>query len=424
MKKENFRKETICVQGNYDPQNGEPRTLPLYQSTTYKYDDCDEVAALFDLEKAGHMYSRISNPTVAAFEEKIAMLEGGVGALATSSGQAATLIGVTNICYNGDHILAGNNIYGGTYNLLKTSLSKFGIEVSFFDPSLSVDEIVALAKDNTKLIFGETIGNPVLNILDIEKFAQVAKLVNIPLMVDNTLATPMLCNPIAHGANIVMHSTTKYIDGHATCLGGIIVDGGNFDWANGKFPCLTENDPSYHGVSYTETFGNDAYITKARVQLMRDFGSTMSPFNAFMTNLGTESLHVRMKAHCENALIVAKYLEKHPKVSWVNYPGLETSPEYGLVEKYLGAKGGGVLTFGVKGDLEDGKKFVKNLDMIKLVVHVADARSCIIHPASTTHRQMTAKELEDSKISTDLMRLSIGIENVEDIIADIEQAFA
>lgn len=419
-----MKKETICVQGNYNPENGETRTLPLYQSTTYKYDDCDDLAALFDLQKEGHIYSRISNPTVCTFEEKINMLEGGVGALATSSGQAAAMIAITNICYAGDHILAGNNIYGGSFNLIKTSLGKFGITVTFFDPNLSAEEIAGLAQENTKLIFGETIGNPVLNILDIEKFAKAAGAINVPLLVDNTLATPILCNPIAHGANLVMHSTTKYIDGHATCIGGMIVDGGNFDWTNGKFDCLTEKDPSYHGLSYTETFGKAAYIMKARVQLMRDFGSTMSPFNAFLTNLGAESLHVRMKAHCDNALAVAKYLEKHPKVSWVKYPGLESSADYALTQKYLGGKGGGVLTFGVKGSIEDSKAFVKKLELIKLVVHVADARSCIIHPASTTHRQMTAKELEASKITTDLMRLSIGIENAEDIIADIEQALA
>lgn len=419
-----MKKETICVQGTYRPKNGEPRVLPLYQSTTYKYDDCDEVAALFDLTKDGHMYSRISNPTVNAFEEKIALLEGGVGALATSSGQAASLIAITNICYAGDHVLAGNNIYGGTYNLIKTSLGKFGIEVTFFDPSISEDEIVALAKDNTKLIFGETIGNPVLNILDIEKFANAAKRIGVPLAVDNTLATPILCNPIAYGANIVTHSTTKYLDGHASCVGGIIVDGGNFDWTNGKFDCLTENDPSYHGISYTETFGKAAYITKARVQLLRDFGSTMSPFNAYLTNLGTETLHIRMKAHCENALKVAKYLETHPKISWVNYPGLENSPEKTLVDKYLNGYGGGVMTFGIKGGVEEGKEFIKKLKMISLVVHVADARSCVLQPASTTHRQLTDGELKAGNISPEMIRFSVGIENADDIIADIEQALA
>lgn len=420
--KNNFNKGTICVQGGYKPNSGEPRILPIYQSTTYKYDDPDEVAALFDLKAEGHMYSRISNPTVAAFEEKVNELEGGVGALAVSAGQTATALSILNICKNGEHIVASSTLYGGTFSLLSTTLKKFGINVTFVNPDASEEEILSCFKDSTRAVFGETIGNPGLNILDFEKFATVAKKKEVPFIVDNTLATPYLCNPLEHGANIVIHSTTKYIDGHATSIGGIIVDGGNFKWENGKYPDLTEPDPSYHGIKYVETFKNAAYIVKARVQLLRDFGACTSPFNSFLFNLGLETLHLRMERHSYNALKLAQYLQNHENVSWVSYPFLESHASYGLAKKYLPKGASGILTFGIKGGVEAGKQFIRNLKLAALVVHLGDARTSVIHPASTTHRQLTKQEQLASGVTSDLIRVSVGIEDIEDIIKDFNQA--
>ncbi|SMB87281.1 O-acetylhomoserine sulfhydrylase [Desulfonispora thiosulfatigenes DSM 11270] len=421
MKKE-WGLGTRSVQGGYEPKAGEPRVLPLYQSTTYKYDDVDQVARLFDLEENGHMYSRISNPTVAALEEKVNMLEGGVGALATSSGQAASTLALLNICGAGSHVIAISTLYGGTYNLFAVTLKKIGIEVTFVDPELSAEEIEKHFCVNTRAIFTESIGNPGLNVLDFEKFAQIAKAKDVPLIVDNTFPTPYLCRPFEHGANIVIHSTTKYIDGHASSVGGIIVDGGNFNWNTGKYPEITEPDPSYHGLSYTETFGDAAYIVKARVTLMRDYGSCMSPFNAYLTNIGLETLHLRMERHSENTLKLAEFLEKHENVAWVNYPGLENHPSYALAQKYLPKGASGVLTFGVKGGYEAGKKFMNSLKLAALVVHVADVRSSVLHPASMTHRQLTEEQQIACGITPDLIRVSVGIEDIEDIIKDFDQA--
>ncbi|HOQ17743.1 MAG: O-acetylhomoserine aminocarboxypropyltransferase/cysteine synthase [Epulopiscium sp.] len=414
--------ETIAVQGGYTPQNSEPRILPIYQSTTYKYDSAEHVAKLFDLEEEGHMYTRISNPTLAALEEKVAQLEGGVGALSTASGQAATTLAILNICQSGEHIVAASNLYGGTFTLLASTFKKFGIEVSFVDPDSSAEEIKKHFRPNTKALFGETIGNPSLNILDFEKFSSIAKEMGVPFIVDNTFATPYLCKPLEHGANVVVHSATKYFDGHATSVGGIIVDGGNFDWTNGKYPGFTEADPTYHGVKYVEQFGKQAYIVKARVQLLRDLGSTLSPFNAFLINLGLETLHLRMERHSENALKLAQFLQGHPKVEWVNYPGLESHRSYALAKKYLPRGCSGVLTFGVKGGKEAGMKFINRVKLAALVVHVADARTSVIHPASTTHRQLTKEEQISSGVTEDLIRVSVGIENIEDIISDFDQA--
>lgn len=417
-----WRIETTAVQGGYEPDNGEPRVLPIYQSTTYKYNSCEEVAKLFDLEAPGHMYTRISNPTVEALEKKMAMLEGGVGAMATSSGQAATMIAVMTICTAGEHLLASSTLYGGSFSLLKTTLKKFGIEVTFVDPDLSLEELKTYIKPNTKAVFAETIGNPGLNILDFEKFKDLAHGSEIPLIIDNTFGTPALCRPIEHGADLVIHSCTKYTDGHATSVGGMIIDSGKFDWSRGKFPEMTTPDESYHGVVYVRDFGELAYITKARVQLLRDMGATMSPFNAFLMSVGLETLPLRMERHSENALAIAKWLESHHKIDWVVYPGLESHPSYNLAQKYLPLGCSGVLTFGVKGGREAGEKLINGLKMIALVVHVADTRSCMLHPASTTHRQLTEEEQAASGVLPDLIRFSVGIENIEDIKEDIEQA--
>ncbi len=422
MKKNNWDFETLCIQGGYTPNPGEPRILPIIQSTTYKYDDPDHVARLFDLKEEGHMYSRISNPTVAAFEEKISALEGGVGAVAVSSGQSAATLAILNICSVGDHILAAATLYGGTITLISSTLKKFGIEVTFVSPDLSKEEIVKHARENTKLVFGESIGNPGLNILDFEKFSQVAKKIKVPFIVDNTLITSYLCKPFEYGANIVIHSATKYIDGHATSIGGVIVDGGNFDWSCGKFDEFVKPDPTYHGISYLEAFKEKAYITKLRVQLLRDLGNCLSPFNAFLFNLGVETLHLRMERHSENALRLAQFLEKHEKISWVNYPYLESSKTYSLAKKYLPKGGSGILTFGIKGEAEAGKVFTKNLSLAALVVHVGDARTSVLHPASTTHRQLTEKEQIASGVTPDLIRVSVGIEKIEDIINDFNEA--
>lgn len=417
-----FRKGTICIQGSYEPKSGEPRVLPIYQSTTYKYSDPDEVADLFDLKREGHMYSRISNPTVGALEEKVNLLEGGVGALAVSSGQSASLITFLNICEAGQHIVAASTIYGGTTNLLASTLKKLGLEVTFVDPEASYEEIVSQFKDNTRAIFGETIGNPGLNILDFDKFSKVAKTMKVPFIVDNTLATPYLCNPFKHGANIVVHSATKYIDGHATSIGGIIVDGGNFNWDNGKYPELTEPDPSYHGVKYVETFGDAAFITKARVQLLRDLGCCLSPFNAFIMHNGLETLHLRMERHSENALKLAQFLENHPKVNWASYPKLQSHKSNDLAEKYLPLGASGIMTFGIKGGIEAAKNFTRNLKVAALVVHLGDARTSVLHPASTTHRQLTEEQQLASGVLPDLIRVSVGIEDIDDLIEDFDQA--
>ncbi len=425
QKQKQHAQETLCVQAGYQPQKGEPRILPIVQSTTYKYDEADDVAKLFDLEAEGHMYSRISNPTVAALEEKITALEGGLASLATSSGQSATLLAVLTICNAGEHILALSNLYGGTYTLFTSTLKKMGIEVSFINHNATPEEIRRGIKENTKLIFGETIGNPGVDVLDIELVAKAAHENMIPLVVDNTFATPYLCRPIDFGADIVTHSTTKYLDGHATSVGGIIVDSGRFNWEkSGKFPHLTEPDPSYHGLSYTKKFQEAAYITKARVAFLRDMGNTMSPFNAFLTNLGVETLAVRMERHSDNALKAAKYLADHHKVSWVNYPLLEGSPTYALAKKYLPKGGSGIISFGVKGGAEEGKAFINSLKLASLVVHVGDLRTHVLHPASMTHRQLSEEEQIKAGISPEMIRLSVGIEQVDDIIDDLEQAFS
>ena len=418
----NWEKGTICIQGGYTPKAGEPRVLPIFQSVTYKYDDPDHLAGLFNLEAEGHLYSRISNPTVAALEEKFAELQGGVGAVATSSGQAAVLYAILNICKAKDHIISSASLYGGTVNLFTVNLKKMGIEVTFVDPEASKEEILSLARENTKAIYGETIGNPGLNILDFDKFAEVSKELKIPFIVDNTVGTPYLCNPFEHGVNVVIHSTTKYADGHAQSIGGIVVDGGNFDWTNEKFNEFTEPDPSYHGIKYVETFGKAAYITKLRVTLGRDLGACQSPFNAYLTNLGLETLHLRMERHSQNALELAKWLEKHPKIKWVNYPYLESSPEYNRAKKYLKGGGSGLLTFGIDGDIEVAKKFTKALKLVALVVTLGDVRSCLLHPATTTHSQLSEEEQIASGVTPDLMRISIGIEDIKDIISDFEQA--
>ena len=419
-----MRIETKCVQAGYQPENGQPRILPIYQSTTYKYDSAEHLGKLFDLTAPGHMYTRISNPTVEMVEEKIAALEGGVGAMLTSSGQAANLLAVLNIASAGDNIVCSSAIYGGTINLFAFTLKRLGIETRFFTPEATDEEISALIDGRTRLVFGETVANPALIVCDIERLANIAHAHCVPLVIDNTFPTPVLCRPIEFGCDIVTHSTTKYMDGHASVVGGCIVDSGNFDWEKaGKYPELTEPDESYHGVVYTKSFGRAAYINKARAQLMRDFGCTPQPIAAFILNLGLESLAVRMERHCENAQAVAEYLEKHPKVSWVNFPGLASSPQHALAQKYLPKGVCGVISFGVRGGREAAMKFMDSLRLAQIVVHVADARTSVLHPASTTHRQLTDEQLVDAGISADLVRLSVGIENIEDILEDLEQAF-
>ncbi len=417
--------DTKCIQSGYHPGNGEPRTLPIYQSTTYKYDNADTLGQLFDLKAEGHMYSRISNPTLAAVEEKLADLEGGVGAMLVSSGQSANLLAVFNICSAGQNLIAMNNIYGGTINLLSVTLARMGIEVRYIHDRMTDDEVDALFDDKTRLVFGETITNPALTVLDISRYASIAHRHGVPLVVDNTFATPLLCRPFEFGADIVTHSTSKYMDGHANVLGGVVIDSGNFDWdASGKFPELTTPDESYHGVVYTKQFGRAAYVTKARVQLLRDFGCTMAPVAAYLLNLGLESMPLRVRRHSENALAVAEFLEKQPQVLWVNYPRLKSSPYYHLAEKYLPLGASGVVSFGVKGGREAAMKLMNSLRLAQIVVHVADARTCVLHPASTTHRQLTDQQLKDSGIGPEFIRFSVGIEDVRDILADLQQALA
>ena len=421
----NYKIETKCIQEGYKPENGEARVLPIYQSTTYKYESGEHLGKLFDLTAPGHMYTRISNPTVDYVEKKIAALEGGVGAMMVSSGQAASTSCVLNIANTGDNFVCSSSIYGGTTNLFAVTFKRLGIEVRFVTPGMTDDEIHALFDDRTRLVFGETIANPALDVFDIERFAAIAHSHNVPLVVDNTFATPVFCRPFEFGADIVVHSTTKYMDGHATVVGGVIVDSGKFDWAAaGKYPELTTPDDSYHGVIYTEQFGNAAYITKARVQLLRDLGMSPQPMAAFILNLGLETLALRMERHFENGLAVAKYLENHPKVSWVNFPALESSPEYEKCKKYLDGKTCGVVSFGVKGGREAAMKFMDSLSLANIVVHVADARTSVLHPASTTHRQLTDEQLVNAGIGADLVRMSVGIEHIDDIIADLENALS
>lgn len=415
--------ETKCVQAGYTAGNGQPRTLPIYQSTTFQYDSAAALGKLFDLEADGHMYSRISNPTVAAVEDKIAQLEGGAGAMLTSSGQAASFLAIFNICCQGQNFISLNNIYGGTINLFSVTLARMGIEVRFARDDMTDEEFEALFDDNTRLVFGETVANPALTVLDIQRYADLAHKHQVPLIVDNTFATPILCRPFEHGADIVTHSTTKYMDGHANVIGGVIVDSGHFDWAAaGKYPELTQADESYHGVVYTEKFGPAAYVTKARVQLLRDFGCTMPAMSAYLLNLGLESLAVRMGRHSENALAVAKFLEENEKVTWVNYPGLESNKYYALARKYLPLGAPGVVSFGVRGGREAAMKLMDSLRLARIVTHVADARTCVLHPASTTHRQLTDEQLVAGGIVPEMIRFSVGIENVQDIIADLQQA--
>lgn len=416
-----MKKETICIQAGYESTNGGPRVLPIYQSTTYSYESSEELAKLFDLSKDGHMYSRISNPTVEAVEKKVAALEGGVGAMMTSSGQAASLISVINITASGENFLCFSNLYGGTTNLFAVTLKKLGIEARFITYDMTDAQIEELIDDKTRLMFAETIANPSLEILDIEHYSSLAHKNGIPLIVDNTFATPVLCRPFEFGADIVVHSTSKYMDGHAEVVGGMIVDSGSFDWKD--YPCLTSPDESYHGVIYTEQFGRSAYITKARTQLMRDLGSTPSPFSAFLLNNGLETLHLRMERHSRNALEVARHLKKHEKVAWVNYPGLEDDRYHALAMKYLdNGYASGVVSFGTVNGKKGATVFMDSLKLAKICVHVADLRTCVLHPASTTHRQLTDEQLEKAGIKPEFIRFSTGIENIEDIIADIDQA--
>ncbi|MCQ2052043.1 MAG: O-acetylhomoserine aminocarboxypropyltransferase/cysteine synthase [Bacteroidaceae bacterium] len=419
-----YGKNTICVQSGWNPKSGEPRVLPIFQSTTFKYDSSDEMGQLFDLNKEGYFYTRLQNPTNDCVANKIAALEGGIAAILTSSGQAANYFAVFNICETGSHIVCASTVYGGTFNMFGTTMKKQGIDVTFINQNDDEETISKAFRPNTRCLFGETISNPGCEVLDIEKFARIAHNHGVPLIVDNTFATPINCNPIAWGADIVTHSTTKYMDGHATSVGGVVVDSGNFDWDAhaDRFPGLTTPDESYHGIVYTKKFGKLAYITKMTSQLMRDLGSIPSPFNSFLLNLGLESLHVRMPRHCSNALTVAQWLENNPKVAWVSYPGLKSSKYYDLAQKYLPNGSCGVMSFGIKGTKTDAIRFMDSLEFIAIVTHVADARSCILHPASHTHRQMSDEQLLAAGIAPDLMRLSVGIEDVNDIIADLKQA--
>ena len=420
-----MERETKCIQAGYVPKNGEPRMIPIVQSTTFKYDSSEEMGKLFDLEASGYFYTRLQNPTNDYVAAKLCALEGGSAGMLTSSGQAANFYAVFNICSCGDHVVASSTIYGGTYNLFAVTMKRMGIEFTFVDPDCSDEELEAAFKPNTKAVFGETIANPALNVFDIERFANMAHKHGVPLIVDNTFATPINCRPIEWGADIVTHSTTKYLDGHDATVGGCIIDSGKFDWMAhaDKFPGLTTPDDSYHGVTYAEKFGlGGAFITKATAQLMRDFGSIQAPMNAYLLNLGIESLHVRMPRHCENAQKVAEFLEAHECVEWVNYPGLKSNKYYELAQKYMPNGTCGVVSFGVKGGRKAAEKFMGKLQVAMIATHVADARTCVLHPASATHRQMNDDELRAAGVGPDLVRLSVGIENVNDIIADLAQA--
>lgn len=416
--------ETKCLHSGYTPKNTEPRVVPIVQSTTYVYDSTDDVAAVFDDPTKSLIYSRFENPTVMAVEEKIAALEGGIGAMCTSSGQAATLCSLLNILQAGDSFISTTTIYGGTINLFAVTFKKMGIECIFVSPDASEEEIRAAFKPNTKAVFGETIANPALTVFDIEKFAKIAHENNVPLIVDNTFPTPILCRPIEYGADIVIHSTSKYMDGHAVQVGGVIVDSGNFNWANGKFPEFTEPDESYHGLIYTKSYGKAAYIVKARMQLMRDFGCYPAAQSAFYLNLGLETLAVRMERYCKNAQIVAEFLEANENVESVNYPGLESNPYHELAKKYLPDGTSGVISFVIKGGRSTAVKFMDALQLASNEVHVADIRTCVLHPASATHRQLTDEQLVAAGINGGMIRLSVGLENVDDILADLKKGFA
>lgn len=422
--KKNLKKSTLCVHGGWEPKNGESRQLPIIQSTTFKYDNSEEMAMLFDLKKEGYFYTRLQNPTNDAVAKKIAALEGGVGAMLTSSGQAANFYAVFNICEAGDHIVSSSEIYGGTFNLFGVTMKKLGIDCTFVSPDASEEEIEAAFKDNTKALFGETISNPGCNVLDIEKFARIAHRKGVPLIVDNTFATPINCRPFEWGADIVTHSTTKYMDGHATQVGGVVVDSGNFDWDAyaDKYPGLCTPDESYHGLTYTKAFGKMGYMTKLVAQLMRDLGSIPSPQNSFLLNLGLESLHLRMAQHCKNAQKVAEFLHQDERVAWVHFSGLKDDPNYERAQKYLPNGSCGVMAFGLKGDRETAIQFMDSLEMISIVTHVADAKTCVLHPASHTHRQLSDEQLREAGVAPDLIRLSVGIEDVDDILDDIRQA--
>ena len=419
-----MKKGTICVQGGWQPKNGEARVLPIYQSTTFKYDSSEQMARLFDLKETGYFYTRLQNPTCDAVAAKIAALEGGSAAMLTSSGQAANFYAVFNICCEGDHFLAANNIYGGTFNLFGVTMRRMGIECTFYDPDQPDEEIEKLIRPNTKCIFGETITNPACHIFDIERFARLAHRHGIPLIVDNTFPTPVNCRPIEWGADIVTHSTTKYMDGHATAVGGAVVESGRFDWkaSADKFPGLCTPDASYHGLTFADAFGPTAYITKATAQLQRDFGSAQSPENAFLLNLGLETLHLRMKRHCENAQAVAEFLSADPRVAWVSFSGLPGDKYHALAAKYCPNGGCGVLAFGLKGTRQEAIRFMDSLRLVSIATHVADARSCVLHPASHTHRQLSDEQLRAAGIAPDLIRFSVGIEDIDDILADVRQA--
>lgn len=413
---------TKCVQSGYKPQNGQSRVLPICQSTTFKYDSAETMGRLFDLEEDGFFYTRLANPTLDAVEKKIADLEGGVGAMLTSAGQAASLISITNICHAGDHVVCASALYGGTFNLFNKTLREFGIEFTFITPDATEEEIMAAFRDNTRAVFTESLSNPALVVTDIEMYARCAHAHGVPLIVDNTFPTPINCRPFEFGADIVVHSTSKYMDGHAVALGGVVVDSGKFNWNNGKFPMLTQPDDTYHGVVYTEHFGKAAYIAKARVHLMRDFGAQAAPQNAFLLNLGLETLHLRMARHCENAQKLAEFLQQCDKIEWVNYPGLKDNKYYELAQKYMPQGSCGVISFGVRGGREAAAKLMEGLKIGAIVIHVADVRTCVLHPASTTHRQMTDEQLREAGISPNMLRLSVGIEDIGDLIEDFRQA--
>ena len=420
----NYKTSTVCVQGGYEPKNGEPRVVPIIQSTTYKYESSEQMGNLFDLKEPGYFYTRLANPTNDAVANKICQLEGGVAAILTSSGQAANFYAILNIASAGDHIISTSAIYGGTYNLIAHTMKNMGIETTFVDPEISAEELATKFQPNTKLVFGETLSNPSLSVLDIEKFANAAHKHGVPLIVDNTFPTPIFCKPFEWGVDIVTHSTTKYMNGTANSVGGAVVDSGNFDWTkhSDRFPGLTTPDETYHGTVYTESFGKAAYIVKMTTNLMRDLGSIPSPQNAFYLGIGLETLHLRMERHFQNALALAKHLENHPKVSWVSFSGLENDSQHELAEKYLPNGSCGVIAFGVKGGREAAIKFMDSLKLAAIVTHVADSRTCVLHPASTTHRQMNDEELAAAGISQDLVRMSVGIEDIDDIIADVDQA--
>ena len=420
----NYKTSTVCVQGGYEPKNGEPRVVPIVQSTTFKYESSEQMGNLFDLKESGYFYTRLSNPTNDAVANKICQLEGGVAAILTSSGQAANFYAMMNIASAGDHIISSSAIYGGTYNLIAHTMKQMGIESTFVEPDISPEELEKKFQPNTKLIFGETLSNPSLSVLDIEKFANAAHKHGVPLIVDNTFPTPIFCKPFEWGVDIVTHSTTKYMNGTANSVGGAVVDSGNFDWTkhSDRFPGLTTPDETYHGTVYTESFGKAAYIVKMTTNLMRDLGSIPSPQNAFYLGIGLETLHLRMERHFQNALALAKHLENHPKVSWVSFSGLENDSQHELAEKYLPNGSCGVIAFGVKGGREAAIKFMDSLKLAAIVTHVADSRTCVLHPASTTHRQMNDEELAAAGISQDLVRMSVGIEDIDDIIADVDQA--